>query len=107
MTLCFPVTIQGDETANQEIGGSGSGYGIQEWLLDDQIKHFINLKKVTVFDQRPLMGERWQRVPSKVKRANPFTYYGLFIFNDSTRGATPADTQVTLNIKSYWEEMAI
>ena len=47
-------------------GGSGSGFGIKEWLLDDNIKHSINMKKVTVFDQRPLMGERWQRIPSKV-----------------------------------------
>jgi hypothetical protein len=99
--------VAGEETANQEIGGSGSGYGITEWMLDDKIKHWINLKKVTVFDQRPLMGERWQRIPSKVKRANEGTFYGLFFFNDSVRGATPADTQLTINIKSYWEEMAI
>lgn len=97
----------GGDATNQEIGGSGSGYGIAEWKLDDQIKHFVNLKKVTVFDQRPLMGERWQRIPSKVKRINPFTYYGLFIFNDSPRGATAADTQVTVNLKEYWEETAI
>lgn len=100
------LDVRGEES-EQEIGGSGSGYGIAEWMLDDNIKHFINLKKVTVFDQRPLMGERWQKIPSKVKRFNPFTFYGLFIFNDSTRGGTPADTQVTVNIKSYWEEMAL
>ena len=62
---------------------------------------------MTVFDQRPLMGERWQRVPSKVKRINLNTYYGLFIFNDAPRGATPADTQVKIDIKSYYEEMAL
>lgn len=101
------TTTSGFETANQEIGGSGSGYGIQEWMLDDNIKHWINLKKVTVFDQRPLMGERWQRIPSKVKRINEGTFYGMFFFNDSVRGATPADTQLKINIKSYWEEMAI
>lgn len=100
-------SVAGAQSTNQEIGGSGSGFGIQEWLLDDNIKHFINLKKVTVFDQRPLMGERWQRIPSKVKRINPYTYYGMFFFNDSTRGATPADTQLKIKIKSYWEEMAI
>lgn len=99
--------VAGGDSANQEIGGSGSGLGIKEWLLDDHIKHWINLKKVTVFDQRPLMGERWQRVPSKVKRINEGTFYGMFFFNDSTRGATPADTQLTINIKSYWEELAI
>lgn len=98
--------LTGDET-EREIGGAASGYGIAEWMLDDHIKHWINLKKVTVFDQRPLMGERWQRIPSKVKRANDFSYYGLFIFNDSPRGGTPADTQVTVDIKSYWEELAL
>jgi hypothetical protein len=99
--------VKGQTSTDLEIGGSSSGFGIKEWLLDDHIKHYINLKKVTVFDQRPLMGERWQRVPSKVKRVNEGTWYGLFIFNDSERGATPADTQVKVNIKSYWEEMAI
>ena len=83
--------VKGADTANQEIGGSSSGYGIKEWLIDDNIKHFINLKKFTVFDQRPLMGERWQRIPSKVKRINQGTFYGLFIFNDAPRGATPPD----------------
>lgn len=101
------LAVQGNSQANQEIGGSGSGYGITEWKLDDNIKHFINLKKVTVFDQRPLMGERWQRIPSKVKRINEGTFYGMFFFNDSTRGATPADTQLKINLKEYWEEMAI
>ncbi len=99
--------VLGYETANQEIGGAASGFGISEWKLDDNIRHYINLKKITVFDQRPLMGERWQRIPSKVKRINPFTFYGLFLFNDSVRGGTAADTQVTVNIKSYYEELAI
>ncbi len=99
--------VEGDEATNQEIGGAASGFGIKEWMLDDNIKHFINLKKITVFDQRPLMGERWQRIPAKVKRFNPYSYYGLFLFNDSVRGGTPADTQVKFNIKSYWEELAI
>jgi hypothetical protein len=99
--------IDGDETANQEIGGSSSGYGISEAMLDDYFKHVCRPKKVTVFDQRPLIGERWQRVPSKVKTFNDKTYYGLFLFNDSPRGATPADTQVKINIKSYWEEKAL
>lgn len=101
------VRIGGSDTANQEIGGSGSGYGITELKLDDHFKHWCNLKKVTVFDQRPLMGERWQRIPSKVKRINEGTFYGLFLFNDSPRGATPADTQLTINIKEYIEEKAL
>ncbi len=93
--------------AEKEIGGASSGLGIAEWKLDDNIHHWINLKKITVFDQRPLMGERYQRIPSKVKRINDYTFYGLFIFNDSTRGGTPADTDVTVNLKEYWEELAI
>lgn len=103
LTETIPHTFDTD----QEVGGSGSGFGIQEWKMDDHVKHWVNLKKVTVFDQRPLIGERWQRVPSKVKRINEGTFYGLFFFNDSPRGATPADTQVKINIKSYFEEMAI
>ena len=101
------LTVVKGASSALEIGGTSSGFGIKEWLLDDHIKHFVNLKKVTVFDQRPLMGERWQRIPSKVKRGNEGMFYGLVIFNDSTRGATPADTQITIKIKSYWEELAI
>ncbi len=101
------IRVDGHNTANQEIGGAGSGFGITEWMLDENIKHSISLKKVTVFDQRPLMGERWQRIPSKVKRINEGTLYGVFFFNDSIRGGTPADTQVKINIKEYWEELAI
>ncbi len=101
------LEVNGTQLDDQEIGGAASGFGITEWNLDDNIKHFISLKKITVFDQRPLMGERWQKIPSKVKRINEGTAYGMFFFNDSTRGGTPADTQVTINIKSYWEELAI
>ncbi len=101
------IQVAGAEATNQEIGGSGSGFGIQEWKLDDNIHHWINLKKVTVFDQRPLMGERFQRIPSKVKRINEGTFYGMFFFNDSVRGATAADTQLTINLKEYIEELAI
>ncbi len=101
------VQVRGNNAVNQEIGGASSGLGITEWNLDDHIKHYVNLKKITVFDQRPLMGERWQRIPSKVKRVNEGTFYGLMIFNDSVRGGTPADTQVKINIKDYIEEMAI
>lgn len=101
------IEVLGADTANQEIGGSGSGYGISEWKLDDHIKHWIRLKKVTVFDQRPLVSDRKQPIPSKVKRINEGTFYGIFFFNDAVRGATPADTQVKINIKSNWTEMAI
>lgn len=101
------TVVSGDETSNQEIGGSSSGYGIAEWKLDDQIKHWIRAKKVTVFDQRPLVSDRKQPIPSKVKRINDGTYYGLWFFNDADRGATPADTQISVDIKSTWTEMAI
>lgn len=84
-----------------------SGGGITEWNLDDHIKHWIRLKKVTVYDQRPLVMDRKNPIPSKVKRSNEGMFYGLFIFNDAVRGATPADTQVTVNIKSTYTEKAL
>jgi hypothetical protein len=88
----------------REFDGSAT---ITDVLLQDNLKHFLNLKKVTVFDQRPLFTDRWQRIPSKVKRINEGTFYGLCLYNDSDRGATPADTQLSFNVKSYWEEKAI
>lgn len=80
---------------------------ISDVLLDDKLKHWVNLKNVDLFDQRPLISDRWQRVPKKVKRINEGTFYGLVLYNDSDRGATPADTQLSFNIKSYFEEWAI
>lgn len=97
------VFVHGHETQREW----SSGATITDVLLDDHLKHWVNLKKVTVFDQRPLFTDRWQRVPAKVKRINEGTYYGLVLYNDSDRGATPADTQLKFNIKSYIEEMAI
>lgn len=94
----------GGAETEREWDGSAT---ITDVLLDDNLKHFVNLKKTTVFDQRPLFTDRFQRIPSKVKRINEGTYYGLVLYNDSDRGATPADTQLSFNIKSYWEEMAI
>ena len=44
------TTVKGF-SAEKEIGGSGSGYGIAEWKLDDHIKHWIRAKKVTAFDR--------------------------------------------------------
>ncbi len=102
----FPSTLPGDKRVDVTTGDIDIG-GIQDVKLDDHFKHFCSLKKITVFDQRPLMGERWQRIPSKVKRANDYTFYGLWLFNDAPRGGTPADTQLTINLKSYWEEMAV
>lgn len=81
--------------------------GIDTVLLDDYFKHWIRLNKAVVFDQRPLMTDKRMRIPAKVKRCNPYTFYGIWMFNDAPRGATPADTQVDVNIKQYIEEWAI
>lgn len=82
--------------------------GIDSVKLKDKLKHFLgSLKHTVVFDQRPLMSDRWQKIPAKVKRINDFTWYGLWVFNDSERGATPADTQITINVKQYLEEWAL
>ena len=76
--------------------------------LDDNFKHFIQLKKpLVIYDQQPLISDRYMKVPAKVKRINPFTFYGLWIWNDSARGATPADTSVYLTMKQYFEEYAL
>lgn len=82
--------------------------GIDSVKLEDKLKHFLgSLKHTVVFDQRPLMSDRWQKIPAKAKRINDYTWYGLWVFNDSERGATPADTQLTLNVKQYLEEWAL
>ena len=82
--------------------------GIDTLKLDDRIHHFLGkLSKTVVFDQRPLMGDKWQRIPAKAKRINDFTWYGMFVFNDSPRGATPADTNLDINLKEYLEEWAL
>lgn len=82
--------------------------GIDSVYLQDNLRHFLGrLKKAIVFDQRPLMGDRKQRVPAKVKRINDYTWYGLWVFNDAPRGGTPADTQVSINLKQYIEEWAL
>lgn len=71
--------------------------------LQQLFGHYCNWKKVTLFDQRPIMGDRWQRVPKKVKRANPFTWYGLSIINDSqTVGEV-----VQIQMQQYAEELQI
>lgn len=81
--------------------------GIDSVMLDDYFKHTVRLRKALVFDQRPLMTDRFMRVPSKVKRINEGTFYGMWIFNDAVRGATPADTQVDIRLKQYIEEWAL
>ena len=80
----------------------------RDLMADQYVWHTLKkLRKVTVFNQQPLVTSRNMRVPSKVKRINPWTYYGMMVFNDSPRGGTPADTQVTIDIKQYFEEWQI
>lgn len=72
--------------------------------LDNNFWHFVKkLSRVTVFNQQPLISKRRMTIPSKVKRINPYTYYGMIVFNDAPRGGTPADTQVTIDLKQYIE----
>jgi hypothetical protein len=66
---------------------------------DDELPHFLRPRSTYVYDQNPMLGSRYMSVPKKVKRINPYTWYGLFIYNDSNRGATPADTQIKYRIK--------
>lgn len=73
---------------------------IDEVKLEQLFSHYINFKKVTLFDQRPIIGERWQRIPKKVKRANPFTWYGLVVINDSQ---TATET-IQVQMQQYAEE---
>lgn len=82
--------------------------GISDVKLDDHFPHWVQLKKpLIIFDQRPLISNRKMKIPAKVKRANPFTYYGLWVWNDSPRGATPSDTSVYFDMKQYFDEWAI
>ena len=54
-----------------------------------------------------MLGSRYMKVPAKVKRINPYTWYGLFIYNDSNRGATPADTQIKYRLKQTLKYYAL
>jgi len=74
---------------------------------DDELPHFLRVKSSYVFDQNPMLGSRYMSVPKKVKRINPYTWYGLFIYNDSERGATPADTQIKYRIKQTLKAYAM
>jgi hypothetical protein len=76
---------------------------IDEVKLNELLRHFITFKKVTLFDQRPLLGDRWQRIPKKTKRLNPYTWEGLVIINDSqTVGEV-----VQFQMQQYLEHMEI
>jgi hypothetical protein len=96
-----------DYVPNNSMDSDTDLSGIDTVMLDDYFKHFVGLKKAIVFDQRPLMSDKFQRIPAKVKRINKGTFYGLWVFNDAPRGATAADTQIDINVKQYLEEWAL
>lgn len=80
----------------------------RDLAADKYVWHTLKkLRKVTVFNQMPLLSARGMKVPAKVKRINPYTYYGMLVFNDAPRGGTPADTQVTIDLKQRFEEWQI
>lgn len=65
----------------------------------DYLKHFLNVSsKQTVYDDNYLFSTRRMRIPGKVKRINPGTFYGLWIFNDNVR---PTDDADTTNVLTY------
>ncbi len=105
----FPTSASGEADrvagAETDIDWATLTVQITDIKLDDHFPHFCNPKKVTLFDQRPLLTNRYQRVPSKVKRINQFCYYGLWLFNDSPDGGSAAE-KLDFDIKSYWEEWA-
>jgi hypothetical protein len=74
---------------------------------DDEIPHFLRTRSAYIYDQSPMLGSRYMKVPAKVKRINPYTWYGLFIYNDSERGATPADTSIFYRLKQTLKYYAL
>ena len=49
---------------------------------------------------QPIVYNRWERVPSKVKRSNPGMFYGLWVINDATSVSGDTDN---LRIKIHEE----
>lgn len=100
-----PVKMHPDNAklkADWETTAQGTA-DIDEIKFEELYQHFINFKKVTLFDQRPLIGERWQRIPKKCRRTNPYTWTGLVVVNDSqTAGET-----ISIQVQQYLEEMQI
>lgn len=89
------------EAVSANVASTGKDIDIVK--LEQLLAHWVNFKKVTLFDQRPLLGERWQRIPKKVKRLNPYTWYGMVFVNDSqTTGEV-----IQIQIQQYLEEMQI
>jgi hypothetical protein len=94
-------------TKTLEHPSENQDFDIDSLKNDDEVPHFLRTRSAYVYDQSPMLGSRYMKVPSKVKRINPYTWYGLFIYNDSERGATPADTQVTYRIKQKLKAYAL
>lgn len=81
---------------------------LQQIQLDDYFKHFVRISnKMTVYNENYVFGTRWQRVPGKCKRANPRMFFGLWIYNDAPRTATPADNALNYQLEQYFEEWAL
>jgi len=67
----------------------------------DVIKHWWGRKfKNVMAGGQPIVYNRWERVPSKVKRSNPGMFYGLWVINDATSVSGDTDN---LRIKIHEE----
>lgn len=100
-----PIQIW-ENTANLKCGWTTTpitGVDIDNVRLNELLRKFITFKKITLFDQRPLVGDRWQRIPKKAKRLNPYTWHGLVVVNDSqTTGEV-----VQVQIQQYLEHLEL
>lgn len=71
--------------------------------LIDYNHHFFNFKNIDLFDQKPLISNRYQRIPKKARRANPYTWHGILVVNDSQ---TATET-IEVRLQQYLEEMQL
>ena len=56
-----------------------------EFERGDVIKHWWKSKRKNVmFGGQPIVYERWEKVPKKVKRSNNGMFYGMYFINSST-----------------------
>jgi hypothetical protein len=105
--------LGGSRTASKLQLSFGSGQlNIQheDLMLDDLAKHFIRFgKRLTSYEQRYMFSERYMRVPGQVRRANPYTFYGIMILNDNKRpdSATSTTNILTYDLEAYFQEFAL
>ena len=73
----------------------------------DVIKHWWkNIRKNVLYGGQPILYDKWEKVPAKVKRSNNGMFYGLVIMNDAT--ATTDDTDVLrVQIKEQFTEIPL